>query len=507
MMLSHPVESRRWRKSLSFALSLFFHGSVVVWVALGPVLLPDEAPLYNREIRPDTQRIVWYSLRDQLPAISPVEKPLKPRPPRALRRFSQTLVAGARDTNRPPQLIWTPAPELNKPQLLPSPNLVALAPAARPQPRAFVAPQEARAKSAAPPSVLPSAPELKVATANHATPSNLLPPLQAARKTFIPPVEATHQPQMVAVSLPAAPNLPQASNLDGQILPAVPMAKPIKAFVAPPQKAPTDPPPTPSLVEAPQVSEANRLAEASLAIAGLLPTARPEIPTPKASQQAGFSAGPQPRPTGGDDAAQPAQLVIPGLLSRNNTSPGPEDPSPAVMAMLEAPTSMRNLSAAARSVKSADTSPIEVVRAVRVTTPPDPRLEGRIVYALALQMPNVTSYSGSWTVWFAERDPSAPSPSKQELKPPVPLRKVDPKYVPSAAEERVEGKVRLAAVIRKNGRVDAVELLRGLDNRLDRSAADALAKWEFEPAQLNGVPIELDAVFDIPFHLAPKLTK
>jgi len=93
------------------------------------------------------------------------------------------------------------------------------------------------------------------------------------------------------------------------------------------------------------------------------------------------------------------------------------------------------------------------------------------------------------------------------LKPPVPLRKVDPKYVPAAVEERVEGKVRLAAVIRKNGRVDAVELLRGLDNRLDQSAAEALAKWEFEPAQLNGVPIELDAVFDIPFHLAPRLTK
>jgi len=504
MMLLDRVESRRPRKALSFVASVCLHGSVVAWVALGPVLLPDETPLYNREIRPDTERIVWYSLRDQLPAISPAEQPRKPGPPRARRSFSQPLVAGGRDTDRPPQLIWTPAPELNKPQLLPSLNLVALAPAARPQPRPFVAPQEAQPKLA--PSVLPSAPELKVAMANRATASNLLPPLQAARKTFIPPVEATHQPQVLAVNLPVAPNLPQAPNPDGQILPGVPMAKPRKAFTAPETKPAPLTPPTPSLVEAPQVSEADR-AEASLVIAGLLPTARPEIPTPKASQQAGFSAGPLPRPIGGEDAAQPAQLVIPGLLSRN-TSPGPGDPSPAVMAMLEAPTSMRNLGAAARSVRSADPSPdIEIVHAVRVAKAPDPRLEGRIVYALALQMPNVTSYSGSWTVWFAERDPSSPSPSQQELKPPVPLRKVDPKYVPAAVEERVEGKVRLAAVIRKNGRVDAVELLRGLDNRLDQSAAEALAKWEFEPAQLNGVPIELDAVFDIPFHLAPRLTK
>jgi protein TonB len=284
------------------------------------------------------------------------------------------------------------------------------------------------------------------------------------------------------------------------------MAKPLKAFTAPETKAPPLTQPTPSLADAPQVS-ANRVPEASYAIVGLLPTARPEVPTPKASQQAGFSTGPEPRATGGDDSPQPNQLVIPGLLARNDSVPGREDSPPALMAMLEAPTSLRNLGAAARSVRTNDPAPpIEVVRAVRVATPPDPRLEGRIVYALALQMPNVTSYSGSWIIWFAERDPSEPSLPNFELKPPVPLRKVDPKYVPAAAEERVEGKVRLAAIIRKTGHVESVELLRGLDNRLDQSAAEALAKWEFEPARINGTAIELDAIFDIPFHLAPKPT-
>jgi protein TonB len=71
----------------------------------------------------------------------------------------------------------------------------------------------------------------------------------------------------------------------------------------------------------------------------------------------------------------------------------------------------------------------------------------------------------------------------------------------------VEGKVRLAAVIRKNGHVDTVELLQHLDNRLDHSAEEALAKWEFAPALRDGTPIEVDAVFEIPFHLAPRLLK
>jgi TonB family protein len=552
---SLPIESRRVRRGFSFGASVCLHASAVAWVVVGPVLLPDQTPLYDREIRPNTQRIVWYSLRDQLPAISPAEQPKVPQPPRALRPFSQPLVAGARDTNRPPQLIWTPAPELNKPQLVPSPNLVALAPAARPQPRTFVPPQEPEKRAlpstlpAAPelkvamanradasnllpppqaarktfippveamhppqavPVNLPTAPELKVAMANRATASNLLPPLQAARKTFIPPVEATHRPDAMPVNLPAAPNVQQAAAPEGQVLP-VPMARPLKGFVAPQPKAATNAPPTPSLADAPQVSRANRPSEASLAIASLVPTSTPEIPIPKASQQAGFSAGPQLRITGGEDAAQPGQLVIPGLLSRNNPSSGRDDPPPALVAMLAPPTSTINLGAAARTVKSSEPPPdIEVINAVRIAKPPDPRLEGRIVYSIAIQMPNITSYSGSWTVWFAGRDPAASGVSGQPemlLKPPVPLRKVDPKYVPAAADDRVEGKVRLAAVIRKDGRVDTVELLRGLDNRLDRSAAEALGKWEFAPAQLNGVPIELDAVFDIPFHLAPRLTK
>jgi TonB family protein len=545
MELSLRTEKRRLRRSVSFTTSVCLHASAAAWIAFGPYLLPDETPLYDREIRPNTQRIVWYSLRDQLPAISPAEQPKLPQPPRALRPFSQPLVAGERDNNRP-QLIWTPAPELNKPQVVPSPNLVALAPT-RPQPRPFVPPQEPEKRAL--PSVLPAAPELKmgianpanllpapqparktfvppvdvrqpqpapvnmpaapelqVAMANRATASNLLPPLQPARKTFVPPVEATHQPQ--PVDLPTAPKVQQAAAAEAQPLP-VPMARPLKSFVAPQAARTANTPPPPSLAEAPQVSQVKRPSEASLAIASLVPTSTPEIPTPKASQQAGFSAGPQLRITGGEDTAQPNQLVVPGLLSRNNTSPGPNDPPPALVAIMAPPTSATNLGAAARTLKPTEPPPdIEVINAVRIAKPPDPRLEGRIVYSIAIQMPNITSYSGSWTVWFAGRDPSASGPIEMLLKPPVPLRKVDPKYVPAAVEDRVEGKVRLAAIIRKDGHVDAVELLRGLDNRLDRSAAEALSKWEFEPAQLNGSPIELDAVFDIPFHLAPRrLTK
>jgi protein TonB len=118
-------------------------------------------------------------------------------------------------------------------------------------------------------------------------------------------------------------------------------------------------------------------------------------------------------------------------------------------------------------------------------------------------MPNITSFSGSWLVWFAERRPLdglAPT----DMQSPVPLRKVDPKYYRDAVYNHLEGTVRLFAVIRKDGQVDSIEILRGVDHLLDRSAADALAKWQFAPAKRGGVPVDVDAVFEVPFRLAPR---
>jgi TonB family protein len=121
---------------------------------------------------------------------------------------------------------------------------------------------------------------------------------------------------------------------------------------------------------------------------------------------------------------------------------------------------------------------------------------------MAIQMPNVTSYSGSWMVWFAEHV-FAPGAPPAIVRPPEPRHKVDPAYIRSAADQRIEGIVKLAAVIGKDGRVDRIELLSGIDNRLDESAVEALSKWLFEPALRDGAPIEVDAVFEVPFRLAP----
>jgi TonB family protein len=84
---------------------------------------------------------------------------------------------------------------------------------------------------------------------------------------------------------------------------------------------------------------------------------------------------------------------------------------------------------------------------------------------------------------------------------------VDPKYIATAVADRVEGRVQLLCVINQQGHVEQVELVRGLDPRLDQSAIEALSKWQFRPAHRNGEAVDVDVMVEIPFHLAPKEPK
>jgi TonB family protein len=138
---------------------------------------------------------------------------------------------------------------------------------------------------------------------------------------------------------------------------------------------------------------------------------------------------------------------------------------------------------------------------MKVSSAPDARFNGRDTYVMAIQMPNLTSYSGSWLMWYADR--TARTTGLSPVAAPTPHRKVDPKYVAAAAADKVEGKVQLYCVIGKDGNVSNVEIVRGLDDRLNATAMEALAKWEFYPAVRDGQPVDVDVLVEIPFRLGP----
>lgn len=139
---------------------------------------------------------------------------------------------------------------------------------------------------------------------------------------------------------------------------------------------------------------------------------------------------------------------------------------------------------------------------------PENILGAKRIYTLNVNMPNLSSAMGSWVLSFAElRDDATEPGSLSESKPglpsdligPVPLRKVDPKYPPALIQEKVEGEVVLYAVIRRDGSVDSIQLVRGIDDQLDTNAMQALSRWKFRPGERAGAPVELEAIVHIPF--------
>ena len=139
----------------------------------------------------------------------------------------------------------------------------------------------------------------------------------------------------------------------------------------------------------------------------------------------------------------------------------------------------------------------------KLDVPPEKVLGSKRVYTLHVNMPNLTSASGSWVLNFAELEEldvnSYPRPAASDLAGPIPLRKVDPKYPPELRTAHVDGEVILYAIIRKDGTVDSIQLVHSVDSRLDENAMEALAQWKFQAAEKHGEPIDLEAVVHIPF--------
>ncbi|MFI5096837.1 MAG: TonB family protein [Candidatus Acidiferrales bacterium] len=130
---------------------------------------------------------------------------------------------------------------------------------------------------------------------------------------------------------------------------------------------------------------------------------------------------------------------------------------------------------------------------------PEQIFTSRRVYSMNINMPNLSSATGSWIVHFSELHLGGHAHRLGEVNAPVALRKVDPKYPQTLVDDHVEGEVILYGVIRQDGTVDSIQLVRGIDPQLDAYAIEAFAQWKFQPATKEGQPVDLEAIVYIPF--------
>ncbi len=207
---------------------------------------------------------------------------------------------------------------------------------------------------------------------------------------------------------------------------------------------------------------------------------------------------------GGGSTSKATADAPAGLYVGNAAKPAPvaADPAATTTATLVNP----NLIASVHPPRVTSARPMQPDSAAKLSDPERAVFGNRRFYSVTLNMPNLNSAGGSWIIRFAElthdlsnRDPNAPT---ADLSQPMATRKVDPAYPMQLMRENVHGTVILYAVIHADGSVGNVRILRGVDQRLDRFATEAVQQWKFDPATKNGTPVDVEATFQIPFRPA-----
>ncbi len=140
-------------------------------------------------------------------------------------------------------------------------------------------------------------------------------------------------------------------------------------------------------------------------------------------------------------------------------------------------------------------------------------LSGKRNYTVFVPMPG-----GRWIMQFSEMADSPPqaavapaSASSAQvylaagdtLSQPRPIRKVDPGRPEDEELAKLRGMVVLYGVIRKDGTVDKIRVIRSLNPALDDRAIEALKQWKFKGARMGEKAIEVQALFGIPFRPQP----
>jgi TonB family protein len=86
--------------------------------------------------------------------------------------------------------------------------------------------------------------------------------------------------------------------------------------------------------------------------------------------------------------------------------------------------------------------------------------------------------------------------------PPTCLYKPLPRYTQAARDAKIEGIIMLKAIIRKNGQVTDIKILKGLGYGMDESTIETVSKeWKFEPGKLDGRPVDIQANIEVSFRL------
>jgi protein TonB len=171
------------------------------------------------------------------------------------------------------------------------------------------------------------------------------------------------------------------------------------------------------------------------------------------------------------------------------------------------------------AIEVGDTVAYADVDAINVTATGAPQLDVRTSsISTTSEATETTATTGREQVTATEAPPPAPVPAPQ----PVPARadrsgvyaavppggtqpeevdRVVPRYPMGARAAGVEGPVVIRGIVRRDGTIDNVEVIKDLPYGLGEAAREAVSQWRFRPATVGGDPIDVYYTVTVNFRL------
>jgi TonB family protein len=84
---------------------------------------------------------------------------------------------------------------------------------------------------------------------------------------------------------------------------------------------------------------------------------------------------------------------------------------------------------------------------------------------------------------------------------PVAIYKIEPEYSEEARKAKFQGTVVLSIIVDEQGLPRNFKVVKPLGLGLDEKAVEAVQKWRFSPAKLNGKPVPVQATVEVNFRL------
>jgi protein TonB len=233
--------------------------------------------------------------------------------------------------------------------------------------------------------------------------------------------------------------------------------------------------------------------------AGANPTSQP-VSAPQDSGQPAPALAPMSSPAGAPSTNTPnrASSAPPTLAPKTATAASPDKPSagasnsPVIRIAINPELEAKKPGSAPILVKS-NAAGARTQTLAEESAPPLPS-------TLAAASANDSNLSGL----MSSASSNLPRPSlatvrvSQGVSQGLLIKRVQPKYPPSALAVHTEGAVQIEATINKEGNVINPKVLSG-NPALARAAVDAVRQWRYKPYYLDGTPVEIQTQITINF--------